>query len=96
MLSFFFGVNPTSRSAAIKFVEGLVLAHSDLTIDKNLKKTSAKNKRMDNDGADTFHLRYVPANHELLNKLNMREEGRSRLEDLTRRCCQTCGTTLKL
>ena len=89
--------NDTTRCAAIKFVECIILAHSELTrADPNMAKTSAKNKRLDNDGADTFHLRYVPLKHQILNKEEMRVEGRSRLEDLVRRCCTTCGTTLVL
>jgi len=78
--------NDVNRCAAIKFVECLVLTHSDLTRDDpNMVKTSAKSTRGDNDGADTFHLRHVPTTHELLKKNEMRKEGRSRLEDLLRR-----------
>ena len=89
--------NEKIRNHAIKFVECVILTHSELTRDDpNMVKTSAKNKRMDNDGADTFHLRYVPTNHALLKKEEMRIEGRSRLEELVRRCCQTTGARLKL
>jgi hypothetical protein len=78
-----------NRSAAIKFVECIVLSHSDLTKDDvNMVKTSAKNKRLDDDGADTFHLRYVPMKHGILKKDEMRVEGRTRLQDLVRRCCK--------
>ncbi len=85
--------NDILRCAAVKFVESVVLAHSKLTVDPNLVKTSAVNKRRATDGADTFTLRDVPRRHELLKADELRAEGRNRLEDLVHRCCQACGVS---